>query len=167
MLRRNKKLMPAPQQTEKETMLNAFEEAYQKLMLAATLATQRSTKVSTQQWNVREQWGIREILAHIAGWAAWTTAQIPHIINGVPEIVYIDDNQHSIMDNVANAAFLALIEGQSLDQIRSITEKTHQRYIAVLQAQDESVFLPHGLLHNRLQRVIDHHLEHVAELEQL
>ena len=143
----------------KEQIIQAFDEAYEKLIAAATRATEQSSATQNSEW------GPREILAHIAGWAAQATAILPQIIAGLPTPTYGSNQQHNAIDEAFNEAFIALIGKQSFEQVLTITHQTHQRFVQMLKAQDESIFVSGNYVYERMKRVIDHHLEHAQELE--
>jgi hypothetical protein len=146
------------QETEKERIIQAFDEAYEKLIISAN-AAEKSGKF------LKCQWGPREILAHIAGWAAQATVQIPQVIAGIPDVTYHNDVQHAAVDDAANAAFIALIGDQSFEEVRHIANQTHQRFAAMLGTQSDSIFVPGNYVYERMKRVIDHHLQHAQELD--
>ncbi len=146
------------QETEKEQIIQAFDEVYEKLIVSADAAEKRGK-------SSQPQWGPREILAHIAGWAAQATAQIPQVIAGIPDVAYRDDVQHAAVDDAANAAFIALIGDQSFEEVRQIADQTHERFAAVLKAQSDNIFVPGNYVYERMKRVIDHHLQHAQELD--
>ncbi|HVB26049.1 MAG TPA: divalent cation tolerance protein CutA [Ktedonobacteraceae bacterium] len=142
----------------KEQIIQAFDEAYERLIAAATRAAEQGSATQNSEW------GPREILAHIAGWAAQATAILPQIIAGLPPQTYVSDHQHNAIDEAFNVAYITLIGDQSFEQVLAITHQSHQRFVQILKAQDESIFVPGNYVYERMKRVIDHHLEHVRLL---
>lgn len=147
-------------ETAKEQLIQAFDEAYEKLIVAATQAVKRGMKAQEN-----EEWGPREILAHIVGWSVHTTEILPQIIAGLPPLTYVSDHQHNAIDEAFNTAFITIIGDRSFEQVLALAHQTHQRFVQMLRAQDENIFVPGNAAHKRLQRVIDHHLQHAQELE--
>ncbi len=145
--------------SEKEQIIQAFDQAYEQLIAAATTAEAQGTKMQGSEWRPRE------ILGHIVGWAAQATAFLPQVIAGLPSQTYASDLQHNAIDEAFNAAFITLIENQSFEQVLTLAHKTHQCFMQMLREQDESIFVPGNAVHERMKRVIDHHLEHAQELE--
>jgi len=145
----------------KEQIIQAFDEAYEKLITATIRATEQGA--ATQS----DKWGPREILAHIVGWAAQATEILPQIIAGLPTQTYASDSQHNAIDEAFNAAYITLLGDQSFEQVLSLAHRSHQRFVQMLKAQNESIFVPGNYVYERMKRVIDHHLEHAQELEAL
>ena len=105
------------------------------------------------------------ILAHIVGWAAKTTEILPQIIAGLPPLTYASDLQHDAIDEAYNTAFITILHDQTFEQVLALAHQTHQRFVQMLRSQDENIFVPSNAAYERLQRVIDHHLQHAQELE--
>jgi hypothetical protein len=143
----------------KEQLIRAFDAAYDKLLATAVAAVERGSVLQEGEW------GPREVLAHIAGWAAEATVRIPQVIAGSPPVVYTDPVQHSAIDNAFNAAIIILAGNQSFDQVAAIMQQTHQRFVHMLQAQDEGIFVPGNYVYERVLAVIRHHLQHAQELD--
>src|SRR5712671_1275376 len=95
----------------KEQLLQAFAEAYEQLMAAATSAAQRG--VNRQG----DTWGPREIVAHLAGWEVMATVRIPRIVAGMPPAEFADETQQRVMNDAINAAMVTLIGDQPLDTV--------------------------------------------------
>ena len=146
-------------ETVKEQLIQAFDEAYEKLIGAATQAVKRGMKAQEKEW------GPREILAHIVGWAAKTTEILPQIAAGPPPLTYVSDHQHTATDEAFNTAFITILGDRSFEYVLSLAHQTHQHFVQMLRAQDENIFVPGNVVYERLQRVIDHHLQHAQELE--
>ena len=143
----------------KEQLLQAFDDAYEKLITAATKTAEPSTQVQSNQW------GPREILAHIVGWAAQATDLLPQIIAGLPPQTYASDLQHAAIDEAFNTAFITILGDRSFEQVLALAHQTHQKFVQMLKAQGESAFVPGSSAYERMKRVIDHHLQHAQELE--
>ena len=143
----------------KEQLIQAFDEAYTKLIVAVTQAVKRGMKAQDNEW------GPREILAHIVGWAVKTTEILPQIAAGLPPLTYASDLQHDAIDEAFNTAFITILGDQPFEQVLPLAHQTHQHFVQMLRAQDEKIFVPGNAVYERLQRVIDHHLQHAQELE--
>ncbi len=139
--------------SSKNDLIDTFEEAHKKLIAAANAAIERSVVVREGEW------GPREVLAHIAGWGVEATERLPRIIAGAPVLVYDDD--------AFNAAIITLSGDQSYIQVRNTLQQTHQRFVQMLRAQDDSVFVPGNPVYERVKAVIQHHLQHAEELDKL
>lgn len=137
----------------KEELLQEFEKASERLILAATMTSARGI---TRQGN---QWGPREVLAHIVGWNVEATERLPRIIAGEPPLKYDDE--------AFNVAIITVLGDQPFDVVLDMFRQTHQRYIQMLSAQDEAVFVPGHPVYRRIQAVIEHHHEHAQGLDAL
>ncbi|HYU76121.1 MAG TPA: DinB family protein [Ktedonobacteraceae bacterium] len=135
----------------KDEMIIAFDEAYERLIAAANAAVERGVLVREGEW------GPREVLAHIAGWGVEATERLPRVLAGAPALVYDD--------NAFNAAIITMLGDQSYVQVRNLLQQTHQHFVHMLHAQDESVFTPGNPVYERVKAVIQHHLQHVEELD--
>jgi periplasmic divalent cation tolerance protein len=145
----------------KEQQIQEFDKAHERLINAATNVANHNSEAKIGEWRPRE------ILAHIAGWAAQATTQLPQVISGLPPINYASEAQHSGLDDASNAAFIALIGNQTFEEIVHITHQTHLRFVEMLYAQDEGIFLPGNYVYERMKRIIAHHHQHAQELERL
>jgi hypothetical protein len=143
----------------KEQFIRAFDAAYDELLAAAVATVERGIVLQEGEW------GPREVLAHIAGWAAEATVRIPQVIAGSPPVVYTDDTQHGAINDAFNAAAIIIAGNQSFDQVSAIMQQTHQRFVHMLQAQDDSIFVPGNYVYERVLAVVRHHLQHTQELE--
>jgi hypothetical protein len=149
------------QPLSKDQLIRAFDAAHDQLLVAAT---------AVMGWECvgREGgWGPREVLAHIAGWAAEATTRIPQVIAGSPPLTYTDADQHAAVDDAFNAAVIMILGDQSFEQVCRISQEAHQRFKQMLQAQNEDIFVPGSYVYERLKLVIDHHLQHAQELNEL
>ena len=143
----------------KAHLIQTFDEAYQKLIAAATKATGQDRQAQGNEW------GPREMLAHIVGWAAQATEFLPQIPAGLPAQTYASELQHTAIDEAFNAAFITILGNQSFEQVLTLAHQTHQRFVQMLREQDEDIFVPDNPVYERMKRVIDHHLQHAQELE--
>src|SRR6266853_2282969 len=115
----------------KAHLIQTFDEAYKKLIAAATKATRQDRQAQGNEW------GPREILAHIVGWAAQATAFIPQILAGLPAQTYASELQHTAIDEAFNTAFITILGNQSFEQVLTLAHQTHQRFVQMLREQDE------------------------------
>ncbi|GCE19447.1 divalent-cation tolerance protein CutA [Dictyobacter kobayashii] len=145
----------------KEQIIREFDNVYEQLVRAATAAAKRGVEIQNGEW------GPREILAHIAGWAAQATTQLPQVIKGLPPIAYASKAQHAGLDEAANDEFIALIGNQAFEDVLNIAHKTHLDFVSMLRTQDKNNFVPNHYVYDRMKRVIEHHLQHAQELDQL
>jgi len=137
----------------KEELLQRFEQAHERLVVAATAASARGI---TQRG---DQWGPREVLAHIVGWSTEATERIPRIIAGESPLKYDDE--------AFNVAIITVLGNQSFDAVLAMFHQSHHRYIQMLSSQDDAVFEPSHPVYQRIQAVIQHHDEHSQGLEAL
>jgi hypothetical protein len=107
------------------------------------------------------------VLAHVAGWAAQATVHIPQVLAGMPPLAYASEAQHEAFDDTFNAAMIAVLGDQSLEEVLTIMGHTHQRFVAMLRALDSGYFVPDNYMYERMKRVIDHHIFHAQELDKL
>lgn len=134
----------------KGQLIHAFDQAHESLLLAAKSAVQRSKNIPEGEW------GPREVLAHIAGWGAEATYRLPKVAQGTPPLEYDD--------HAFNFATITMIGNQSFEQIYAILQRTHERFVQMLQALDEGIFIPGNPVYERIKAVIEHHIEHAQGL---
>ncbi|SRR5579875_952994 len=134
----------------KEQLLHAFDQAHERLLLAATSAVQRGESISEGEW------GPREILAHIAGWGAEATSRLPKVAQGEPPLKYDDD--------AFNDATIVMIGDQTFEEISALLQQVHERFVQMLWGLDEPLFVPGNPIYERVKAVIEHHLEHARGL---
>lgn len=139
--------------TFKDELLQQFEQAHEQLASAAMAAAARGIT------GRKEQWGPREVLAHIVGWSTEATERIPRIIAGAPPLKYDDE--------AFNVAIITVLGEQPFDVVLEMFRRSHQRYMQMLQAQDAAVFVPGHPVYQRIQAVIEHHDEHARGLDAL
>lgn len=99
----------------KEELLQQFEQAHEKLASSAIAAAARGIT------RKEEQWGPREVLAHIVGWSTEATEHIPRIIAGEPPLKYDDE--------AFNVAIITVLGDQPFDVVLDMFRRSHQRYI--------------------------------------
>src|ERR1700730_14378517 len=139
--------------TLKKELLQQFEQAHERLALAAIAASARGI---AQQG---DQWGPREVLAHIVGWSTEATERIPRIIAGEPPLVYDDE--------AFNVAIITVLGDQSFDVVLGMFRRSHRRYIRMLGEKDDAIFVPGHPVYRRIQAVIQHHHDHAQGLDAL
>lgn len=145
--------MTQGESTLKEELLQQFGRAHERLAAAASAAAARGI---TRRG---DQWGPREILAHIVGWSAEATERLPRIIAGAPPLTYDDE--------AFNTAVLTVLGDQPFEAVITLFRQTHRRYVQMLSAQDGAVFVPDHPVYRRIQAVIEHHDAHAQGLEAL
>lgn len=145
--------MPQDEGTRKEELLQQFEQAHERLAASAAVASGRG--ITRRE----DQWGPREVLAHIVGWNVEATERIPRIIAGEPPLKYDDE--------AFNVAIITVLGDQPFDVVLNMFRQSHQRYIQMLSAQNEAVFVPGHPVYRRIQAVIEHHHEHAQGLDAL
>jgi Protein of unknown function (DUF1706) len=107
-------------------------------------------------------WGVREILAHIAGWQREMTPVLERLARGerpIPEGVSYED-----FDGW-NARHVAARRGLTVDGIRAELETTHREFLAAARAVPESRFGPD----KTATRIVDlngphHYREHAGQI---
>jgi hypothetical protein len=142
----------------KEQLLQAFAEAYEQLMAAATSAAQRGV---TRRGDT---WGPREIVAHLAGWEVMATVRIPRIVAGMPPAEFADKTQQTVMNDAINAAMITLIGEQPLDTLCGMLRQFYQRNVEMLRKLDDTFFQPGQYVYERTKDVIEHCQEHLQGL---
>jgi hypothetical protein len=142
----------------KDRLLQEMAEAYERVIAAATEASQQGPN------GVADAWGPREIIAHIAGWEVMATVRIPKIIAGLPPLESGDEAQQAVMDDAINAAFVALIGEQSLASVCDILRRAYQSNIEFLKTLDDRFFQPGEYVYERSKGVIEHCQEHTEQL---
>jgi len=112
-------------------------------------------------------WTIRDVLAHIGGWAAWDLAEIRGIQAGrPPDLTAIQDV------DTFNAGLVAARSTWSLDQIRAEMAETQAAMLSLLaDLSDEDLFRGASFrgpywdnLAGWLQVAWEHEEEHVAQI---
>ncbi|MBO0789724.1 MAG: hypothetical protein J2P36_02090 [Ktedonobacteraceae bacterium] len=142
----------------KEQLLQELTEAHEQLIVAATEASQRGFT------RKGDEWGPREIVAHMAGWEAMATVRIPKIAAGMPPFEYADEAQQDVMDDAINATIVAMIGDQSLGAVCGILRQAYQRDIEMLTGLDKRFFQPGEYVYERTKAAIEHCQEHTQAL---
>lgn len=135
---------------QKKNMLEQLAEAHERLIEVATQAHERGVSQRGLEW------GPREVLAHVAGWEANAIERTPKIMEGEPILKYDDDT--------INAIVITATGDQSFEAVRDILRQTYQKDIAMLQAQEDKVFVPGNYVYERILAAIQHVDEHAQKL---
>lgn len=138
----------------KEELLEAFANAYERLMEAAIAAEQCGVV------RADDGWGPREVVAHLAGWEMMATVRVPAVAAGMAPIEFEDEAQNQVMNDAINSAFVALVGDQPLEAVCSVLRQAYQRDIAFLQRLDERYFQPGEYVYERTYGIIEHCQEH-------
>jgi periplasmic divalent cation tolerance protein len=140
------------QETAKEHLLHAFDEAHERLINAAVAAAARGVS--------REgDLGPREVLAHIVGWEAEATERIPLLVAGSQALTYDD--------HAFNAAVLTVLGDHPFEVVCEMLRRTHQRLAQMLSTQEDTVFVPRNSVYERVKAQIHHSNEHAQKLDEL
>jgi hypothetical protein len=142
----------------KEQLLQELASAFEQAISTATEAAQRGL---TYQ---RDGWGLRETLAHLAGWEIMATVRVPNIAAGMPPLEFADEAQQTVMDDAINATIVAMIGDQSLDTVCGILRQAYRRDIEMLKKLDDTLFQPGNYVYERTRGAIEHCQEHMQEL---
>lgn len=142
----------------KEQLLRELADAFEQLIGTATEAAQRGF---TRKGN---EWGPREIVAHMAGWEVIATVRIPRIVAGMPSAEFADDTQQTVMDDAINATIVAMIGDQPLHTLCGILRQAYQSDIEMLRKLDDTFFQPGEYVYERTKGVIEHCQEHIEVL---
>ncbi len=143
----------------KEQLLRELADAFEKLIGTATEAAQHSL---TREGN---EWGPREIVAHMAGWEVIATVRIPRIVAGMPPFEYADETQQTVMDDAINATIVAMIGDQPFDTVCGLLRHAYQSDIEMLRKLDDTFFHPGEYVYERTNSVIEHCQEHIEALD--
>jgi len=136
----------------KDELLGAFAEAHDDLLIAADAAVTRGDPHGVGG----DGWGVREVLAHIAGWEVEATQRLPQLMAGAPARDYDVD--------AFNVAAVAAHEGQSLHEVRASLERAYARLVNLLDGLDEAAFAPGGVAQEWITALTRHDHEHAHEL---
>lgn len=142
----------------KEHLLQAFEEAYERLIDAASLAERRGAS------RTHDTWGPREIVAHLIGWEVMASVRIPRTVAGMPPAEFADPVQENAMIDAINAASLTLMGEQSLDTLCNMLRQAYQQNVEMLKSLDNRFFQPGDYVYGRTESVIEHCHEHAEQL---
>ena len=133
-------------------------DAYEKVIQTATEVAQRGIT------NMRDEWGPRQIVGHLAGWEVMATVRIPAIVAGMPPLEFTDEAQQKMMDDAINSTIVAMIGGQSLDAMCDLLRKSYRRDLEILMKLHDRFFQPGEYVYERTRGVIEHCQEHIEEL---
>jgi len=142
----------------KEQLLQEMVDAYEKVIQTATEAARRGVTY------VRDGWGPRQIVAHLAGWEVMATVRIPAIVAGMPPLEFADRTQQTVMNDAINATIAAMIGDQPLAAIGDILRHAYQRDLEILRKLDDRFFQPGQYVYERTKAVVWHCQEHMEEL---
>ena len=134
----------------RDELLGAFAEAHDDLLIAADAAVTRGDPHGD------DEWGVREALAHIAGWEVEAASRLPQLIAGAPAQDYDVDT--------FNVDAVAAHEGQSLHEVRDSLERAYARLVTLLDGLDEAAFAPTGVAEEWVSALTRHSHEHAREL---
>ncbi len=142
----------------KEQLLRELADTFEQLIGTATEAAQHGL---TRKGN---EWGPREIVAHMAGWEVMATVRIPRIVAGMPPAEFADETQQTVMDDAINATIVAMIGDQPLDTVCGILRQAYQSDSEILRKLDDRFFQPDEYVYERTKAVIEHCQEHMQML---
>jgi len=138
----------------KDELIQAFADAYERLIETAMEAEQRGIT------HTADEWGPREIVAHLAGWEMMATVRVPAVAGGMAPIEFADEAQNQVMNDALNGAFVALVGDQPLEAVCGVLRRAYQRDVAFLQTLDERYFQPGEYIYERTYGIIEHCQEH-------
>jgi len=142
----------------KEQLLQELADAFEQLIAAATEASQRGLT------RTGDEWGSREVVAHLAGWEVMATSRIPHIVAGMSPFEYADETRQAAMDDAINATIVTMIGDQPFETVCGILRRAYQSDIQMLRELDEPFFQPGEYVYERTKAVIEHCQEHIQVL---
>ncbi len=143
----------------KEHMLPMLAEAFEELITVAEEAA--AGGVSSQA----EEWGPREVVAHLAGWEAIASVHVPQVAAGMPPLfAYADPTQQRVLNEALNAAMVTLVADQPLPTLYGLLRQAYQRDLAMLRQLDEAFFHPGHYVSARTKAAIEHCHEHSEKL---
>jgi Protein of unknown function (DUF1706) len=142
----------------KEQLLQELTDAFERLIVTATEASQRG-------WTPQgDEWGPREIVAHLAGWEVMATVRIPKMAAGMPPLEDADEARQTVMNDAINATIVTMIGDQPIETVCGILRQAYQSDVEMLKKLDETFFLPGEYVYERTKDVIEHCHEHSQEL---
>lgn len=142
----------------KDQLLREMAEAYERVIQTATEAERRGVGY------VRDGWGPRQVVAHMAGWEVMATVRVPAIIAGMPPLEFPNETQQQVMTDALNATIVTMVGDQPLTAICDILRQAYQRDLEILRKLDDSFFQPGQYVYGRAKGVIEHCQEHIEEL---
>ncbi len=135
----------------KEEVLGGFSEAYDSLIIAASRAVTRGDREGGNG-----DWGVREVLGHVAAWTDEATMRIPLLLAGAPSLDYDAD--------AFNAAAITSFDNLSLGEVRDDLDRSQARLVTLLDTLDESAFSPGGAAHEWITAQTVHMQHHARDL---
>jgi len=142
----------------REQLLQELADAFEQLIVTATEASQRGFT------HKGDEWGPREIVAHMAGWEVMATSRMPHIIAGMSPFEYANEAQQAVMDDAINATIVTMVGDQPLDTVCGILRQAYKRDIEMLRTLDNRFFQPCEYVYERTKAAIEHCQEHTQVL---
>jgi hypothetical protein len=143
----------------KEKLLAALQQAFEDLIAVAQ-------EVETAGGSKRgEEWGPREVVAHLAGWEVIATVHVPNVVASMPPLfAYADPTQQRVLNEALNEAFVTLTADYSLHSVCDLLRRAYQRDLAMLRQVDETFFQEGQYVSARTKAVISHCHEHSEKL---
>jgi hypothetical protein len=142
----------------KEHLLQAFAQAYEKLITTVSLSEQRGVNRTPGSW------GPREIVAHLIGWEVMASVCNPRTLADMPPAEFTDPTQATAMNDAINAACITLVGEQSRAPLCAMLRQAYQRNVEMLRSLEDRFFQPDAYVHRWTQAVIEHCQEHVEQL---
>jgi len=142
----------------KEQLLQELAEAYEKLIGTATEAAQRGV---TRQG---DEWGPREIVAHLAGWEVMATVRIPHIAAGMPPLEEADETRQAVMNDAINTTIVTVVGDQPFETVCGMLRHAYRSDVEILRKLDDTFFQPGEYVYERTKAAIEHCQEHIEVL---
>src|SRR5262249_6070142 len=125
-----------PDVMSKDHLLREFAAAYERVIATAAELAQRGTS------HRADDWGPREVVAHLAGWEVMATVRVPHIAAGMSPLEFEDRARQTVMTDAINATIVAMAGDQSLDTLSAILRQAYQRDVEQLTALGDQHFQP-------------------------
>ena len=139
-------------------VVQAFTDTYERVIATALAAAQRGMTGGV------DQWGPREVVAHLAGWEVMATVRLPAIAAGLAPLDFDDPAQLAVLDDAINATIATMIGDQPLAALVDILRGAYRRDIAFLETLDDARFQPGMYVYERTKGVIEHCEEHLQPL---
>jgi hypothetical protein len=142
----------------KEQLLREFAAAYERVIATAADLAQRG--VSRRG----DDWGPREVVAHLAGWEVMATVRVPHIAAGMAPLEFEDSARQAVVTDAINATIVAMAGDQSLDTLSAILRRAYWRDVEQLTTLGDQHFQPGQYVYERTRNAIWHCEEHIDKL---